>query len=53
MYKVAYYFLAHFMQPTHMTNPVNESAYMELRSDYLSATSPIAVVGAHIKVSVI
>ena len=26
-----------------MTNPVNESAYMELRSEYLSTMSPTAV----------
>ena len=37
------------MQQMHMTNPINESAYMELRSEYLSATLPTAVVG---KVSV-
>ena len=41
-----------------MTNPVNESAYMELRRDYLSATllSAVvasAVVGTHNEVSVI
>ena len=48
--------LAHLMQHTRLptlntTNPVNESAYMELRSDYISTTSPTGVVGAHIKVS--
>ena len=49
--------LAHLMQQPrlsalNMTNPVNESAYMELRSDYLSATSPTDVVGTHNEVSV-
>ena len=52
MYKVAYYFLAHLTQPKHMSNPVNESAYLELRSDYLSPTTPTAVVGTHNEVSV-
>ena len=45
-----YSFLAHLMQQT--PNPVNELAYMELRSDYLSPTSPTAVVGTHNEVSV-
>ena len=36
-----------------MTNPANESAYMELRSDYLLATPPNAVVGTRNEVSVI
>ena len=35
-----------------MSNPVNESAYMELRSEYLSTTSPTAVFGTHSEVSV-
>ena len=63
MCQLTYYFLAHLMQyprlPTpNMTNPVNESAYMELRCDYLSATllpSAVvasAVVGTHNEVSV-
>ena len=50
-----YHFLAHLMQQPrfitlNMSNPVNESAYMELRSDYLSNTSPTAVVDSHNKV---
>ena len=53
--ELTYYLLAHLMQqprfPTlNMSNPVNESAYMELRSDYLSNTSSTAVVDSHNKV---
>ena len=58
MCKLTYYFLIHVMQQPilstpNMTNPVNESAYMELRSEYLSTMSPTAVVNPLDEVSVV
>ena len=46
MCELIYYFLAHFIQATLLTNPVKEAA--GLRSDNLSA----AVVGTHNEVGV-
>ena len=56
VHELIYYFFVHLMQPSsstlNLTNPVNESLYMEPANDSISLNWPTDVYGNRIEVSV-